>query len=364
VSDEILVFVGTYTRAEPHVEGRAEGIYAFSLDGASGRLRQIGVTPGIANPSFLAIEPRRRTLYAVCEVSDVDGQPGGALAAFTIDGAGALTPLGRRSTGSAGPCHVCLDQTASAALVANYNGGAVTLVPLDGQARPADPVQVIQHEGSSVNPTRQQEPHPHSVVVDGGNRVALVPDLGLDRIVLYRLDVEAGKLEPNAMPWAAARPGAGPRHLSFHPGERFFYVANELDSTVSLYSYDAEEGAAEEVQAVSTLPEGFAGTNYPADIHVHPSGCTVYVSNRGHDSLAIFSIDQDTGQLEPRGYQSTRGQFPRNFAIVPGGKLLLAANQNSDSIVAFAIDEETGELEPTGEVASVPSPVCIMFLAG
>ena len=361
MSDEILVFVGTYTRAEPHAQGRAEGIYAFSLDGASGRLRQVGMTAGITNPSFLAIEPRRRTLYAVCEVSEVGGQPGGGLMAYTIDGA-PLTPAGRRSTGSAGPCHVLIDQTARAALVANYSGGAVTLIPLDGEGRPADPVQVIQHEGSSVNPTRQQEAHPHSVAIDSRNRVALVPDLGLDRIVLYRLDVEAGKLEPNAMPWAAARPGAGPRHLSFHPGERFFYVANELDSTVSLYQYDGEQGAAEEIQALSTLPDGFTGTNHPADIHVHPSGRTVYVSNRGHDSLAGYSIDQETGRLEPLGHESTRGQCPRNFAIVPGGRLLLAANQNSDSIVAFAVDEATGKLEPTGEVASVPSPVCITFL--
>jgi 6-phosphogluconolactonase len=360
-----FVYVGTYTRTEPHVIGRAEGILVLSFDQASGALRPVGMARGVPNPSFLAVSPHRRTLYAVSEVPALDGEPGGALTAFAIDAeSGELTELNRTSTGSAGPCYVSVDRSGSFALAANYGGGAVTLLPIEDDGRLAAGRETVQHTGRSVHPERQQAAHPHSIVPDPTGRVALVPDLGLDRIVLYRLDAEAGKLVPARVPWVATRPGAGPRHLAFHPGGRHLFVCNELDSTVTAYAYDAEEGLPRPIQTVSSLPEGFSGTNYPADIHVHPSGRFLYASNRGHDSIAIFAIDEASGELAAAGHQSTQGRSPRNFAIDPEGRLLLAANQNSNTIVAFAIDRERGTLEPTGAVTEVPTPVCVQFLAG
>jgi 6-phosphogluconolactonase len=342
-----LVFAGTYAGAgEP-------GIHALDLDEATGRLAALGSTAGIVDPSFLAVDGGRRVLYAISEGGDT-------LAAFAFEpGSGRLTSLGIQPTGSAGPCYVSLDATGAAALVASYGGGAVTLFPLapDGTPRPA--TCRIQHEGGSIDPERQQGPHPHSIVADPGNRFALVPDLGADRIVLYALDAAASRLEPIPGSVTTKR-GAGPRHLAFHPDGRYFFVSNELDSTVTMYGYDAESGSASALHTLSTVPESFQGRNYPADIHVHPGGRFVYVSNRGYDTIALFEVDASLGRLTAAGQEPTQGEWPRNFAIAPGGGLLLAANQNSGSIVSFAIDRDTGALDPTGDVIQVPHPACVV----
>ena len=236
------------------------------------------------------------------------------------------------------------------------------MLPIRSDGGLASASDFVQHEGSSVHPRRQQGPHAHSANLDPANRFLLAPDLGMDKVMIYRLDLENGKLVANEPSHAPTTPGAGPRHLVFHPDGRYVYVINELGSTVTAFSYDADRGSLRELQSISTLPEGFSGDSTTADIHVHPNGGFLYGSNRGHDSIAIFGIDRNTGELSPRGHQSTLGNTPRNFAIHPSGEFLLAGNQDSDSIVIFRIDPRTGSLDTTGEAASVPMPVCIKFL--
>ena len=230
----------------------------------------------------------------------------------------------------------------------------------DGSLAPAS--DFIQHEGASVNPRRQDQAHAHSINPDAQNHFAYVPDLGQDRVVIYQMDTDDGRLVPNDPAYVEVNPGFGPRHFDFHPGGRWAYLINELGSTITAFEYDPESGGLSEFQVIGTLPTGFSGSNTTADIHVHPSGSFVYGSNRGHDSIAIFSVDEDSGRLTPLGHRSTGGRTPRNFGINPSGRFLLAANQDSDNIVSFHIDQESGLLTPTGHELSIPMPVCIRFL--
>jgi len=360
MTGSLFVYVGTYTRTSTHAQDRSDGLYVYRLNPATGALSLVSTVPGLVNPSFLALDVRRRLLYAVNEVAELDGQPGGAVSAFAIDRpSGMLTALNRQRTHGADPCYLSLDQTAKWLLVANYTSGSMTLLPIQADGALGQAAQVMQHQGSSVHPDRQAGPHAHSIVVDGANRFVLVADLGLDKIMLYRLDAAQGKLIPHAPPWASVKPGAGPRHLAFHPDGRWLYATNELDSTVTACSYDAQRGVLQELQSLSTLPQDFAGVNYPAHVQVSPSGQFLYVSNRGHDSLAVLQIDEATGVLTTVAHVSTRGQWPRHFTLDPTGNWLLAANQRSDTLVTFRVDPATGRLAPTGQVTKVPAPVCV-----
>jgi len=353
----LRVYVGTYTGP------KSQGIYQMRLDMATGALSAPELAGEAANPTFLALHPTGRFLYAVSEVRGPAGRAGGAVLAFAVDpDSGRLTLLGRQSTGGDGPCHVALDREGRVALAANYGSGSVCAMPLGAGGRPAEPVTVIQHAGSGPNPKRQQGPHAHSINADPTGRFALAADLGLDHVLVYRLDAARGTLAPHDPPFASVAPGAGPRHLAFHPGGRFAYVINELACTVTAFAWDAERGTLSEVQTVPTLPADFTGASTCAEVQVHPGGRFLYGSNRGHDSLAVFAIDPETGRLTPRGHQPTLGRTPRNFRIDPTGAWLLAANQNSDSVVVFRIDPATGRLEPTGATAAVPSPVCVTFV--
>ncbi|HJS09091.1 MAG TPA: lactonase family protein, partial [Pirellulales bacterium] len=246
-------------------------------------------------------------------------------------------------------------------LVANYGGGSVAVLPIDkdGRLRPAS--SFVQHKGSSVNPKRQEAPHAHSINVDPAGAFAVVADLGLDKVLVYRFDAAAGTLTANDPPHATVSPGAGPRHFAFHPSGRFAYVINEMNSTVTAFAYDAKKGTLSEIDTKSTLPGPQQG-NSTAEVQVHPSGKFLYGSNRGHNSLAIFRIDEKTGALTAAGHQLTGGRTPRNFGIDPTGKFVLAANQGSDSVVVFRVDQETGKLEETGQSIKVPTPVCVKFL--
>ena len=354
----MLVYVGTYTRTE------SEGIYVYRMDEKTGELSYISHAAGIENPTFLAIHPNGRHLYAVSEVPEYRGQSSGAIAAYDIDGdAGALTQINERPTGGPGPCHVAVDTTGRFALVANYLGGSVCVLPIRYDGSLGEATDFVQHEGSSVDPLRQGEPHAHSVNIDDSSGHVYVADLGIDKVMTYRLDADNGKLTPNDPPFAKLRDGAGPRHLAFHPDGKTAYLINELDSTVTAFGLDAELGALDEIQTLSTLPEDFSGTSHCADIHVSPSGRFLYGSNRGHDSIAIYSIDGGSGKMTLLGHEPTGGRTPRNFAIDPTGAFLLAANQDSDSIVTFRIDGGTVLLKATGGVATVPMPVCLKFLA-
>lgn len=357
MDQECYVYIGTYTRRT-----RSEGIYIYRQDLSSGQLTPAGVAQVPDSPAFVILHPTGRYLYAVSEVGSFGGQPTGGVKAFLVDAqSGALTFLNQQSSGGPGPCHVSVDKTGKYLLAANYAGGSVAMFPInqDGSLEPASDFH--QHQGSGPNPHRQEAAHAHSIWPDPANRYALVPDLGLDRVVVYKLDLAQGKLVPNDVPWAALHPGAGPRHLDFHPNGKWIYVINELDSTMTIFSYDAPRGVLTEVQSLSTLPASWRGTSWCADVHVHPTGKFVYGSNRGHDSIVVFAVDEATGKLTTVDYAYTQGEYPRNFGLDPTGKYLVAANQNTDNVLVYRIDQGTGRLTPTGQILQVPMPVCIKW---
>lgn len=352
----LLVYVGTYT------DRGSKGIYAYRLDEKTGALAPVGLVAETANPTFLAVHPNHRYLYAVNEVEQFDGKKGGGVTAYEIDRrTGRLRKIDSESTIGTGPCHITVDHAGKNVLVANYNSGSAAVLPIraDGGVGPA--TGFVQHEGSSVDKTRQEGPHAHCANLDAANRFAFVADLGLDKVLIYRFDGEKGTLTPNTPAFVKIADGSGPRHMAFHPNGRFAYVISELGNTVTAMRYDADTGALAPIQTLSTLPDGFAGKSYCAEIAVDPAGRFLYGSNRGDDSLAIFAIDPRTGRLTPAGHQSTLGTFPRNFALTPSGDLLLAANQDSDSIYAFRVDKSTGRLTPIGGKTEVSRPVCIVF---
>jgi 6-phosphogluconolactonase len=351
-----LVYVGTYSRT-----GRSEGIYVFRRNPETGALA-LRHTIADVDPSFLAFDPNKRFLFAVGETKEYEGRESGSVASYLIDQqTGNLTFLSRQATHGGDPCHLCTDPTGRYLLVANHEHGNVAVLPIeaDGRLRPASDLR--QHEGSGPGPT-QKGPHAHFVTIDPTGRYVLVDDKGIDKTMIYRLDLASGKLLPHDPPFTRLHAGAAPRHLSFHPSGRYAYVNGEADMTVTAFAYDGGRGVLEEIHYLSTLPEGTTGERLStAHILVEPSGRFLYVSNRGHDSIAIFAIDQATGRLTAIGHESTRGHTPRNFGIDPSGEFLYAANQNGDTIVHFRIDGQTGRLAPTGDVTPVGAPVCILF---
>ncbi len=353
------VYIGCYTGP------KSKGIHAFRLDMKTGELVAKGLVAETVSPSFLALHPNGRLLYAANEVGNFAGTKGGGVSAFSVDPAtGGLKFLNSQPTGGGGTCHLVVDKTGRNVLAANYGGGSVVVFPVDGQGRLKERATFIQHEGSSVDPRRQKGPHAHSINVSPDNHVAVVADLGLDKVMIYRFDSRKGKLTTNARAFATTKPGGGPRHFAFHPNGRFAYTNLEMASSVTAFAYDAKEGALEEVQTVSTLPAGFDGNNSTAETQVHPSGEFLYCSNRGHNSIAVFAINAKSGRLTHVGNTSTGGEIPRNFGIDPTGKFLIAANQKTDNLVVFRIDPKTGELKPTGHSAETPTPVCVKFLPG
>ena len=356
---DVWAYVGTYTRNKP-----SEGIYVFRFDAHTGKPGPPRLAVVSDNPSFLAIHPDGRHLYAANEVGDFGGQSSGAVTAYQVDPAtGELVAINQQPTRGSAPCHLVVSPQGRHVLVANYSGGSVAALPLRDDAG-LDPASSFhQHTGSSVDPRRQSGPHAHSINLDAAGRYAFAADLGLDKILVYRFDSQRGVLEPNEPAWAAVAPRAGPRHFAFHPSGAFAYVINEMNLTVTAFRYDADRGRLDQIQTISTLPEGTTGERLStAEVRVHPSGRFLYGSNRGHNTIAIFAIDQQDGKLTAVGHEPTQGSTPRNFAIDPSGQFLFAENQQSDSIVLFRIDDETGKLTATGERIEVPSPVCIRFL--
>jgi len=353
----MLVYVGTFT--EP---GGAEGIYLYRLDSATGALAPIHTVAGLNSPTWVALHPSRRYLYAVERHVDDDGLRTGAVTAFAVEPeTGRLSLLNRRPSYGVSPCYVSIHPSGRYAFAANYQSGHVAALPIGPDGQLGDATSVHHHQGSGPVARRQEGPHAHFITPDPAGRFVLACDLGIDKIMIYRFDPSNGTLEPNDPPFGAAPLGSGPRHLAFHPSGRFAYVINELASTMSAYAYDVTRGALELIETISTLPAGFSGSSSGAQVVVHPSGQYVYGSNRGHDSIAIFRIDQQSGRLTPLGHQPTQGRTPRNFNLDPSGSLLLAANQQSGSIVAFRVNAQTGGLTPTGAVTPVPAPVCIVF---
>ncbi len=351
----MFVYAGSYTQDD------AKGIHLCRLDPSTGALDYLSSAGGARNPSFLALDPGNRFLYSVCEVSGEDGA--GAIAAFSIDpDSGALTFLNQASSVGGGPCHLVVDASGAFVLAANYGSGSVCMLPIGDDGSLGEASDFVQHEGSSINPQRQTAPHAHSINIDPGNRYAFSPDLGLDKILIYELDLAEGKLTPNPhQPFVQVTPGTGPRHFTFHPNRKFAYVINEIGNTFTAFAYDESKGTLEEIHSVSTLPEGYSESTHTADLHVSPSGRFLYGSNRGHDSIVICAIDEGTGELNQVGLESTQGRNPRNFALDPSGSYLFAANQDTDSVVTFRVDADSGRLAATGDVVEMPKPVCLKF---
>jgi 6-phosphogluconolactonase len=353
-----LVYIGTYT------EKGSKGIYACRFDPATDRLTSVGLAVETVDPSFLAIDPSGRFLYAVNEISQYEGRTSGAVSAFAIaPGTGKLTFLNEVGSGGAGPCHLTVDKTGKYVLVANYGGGSLVVFPILGDGRLGQASAFVQHKGASVNPQRQEGPHVHSVYMSPDNRFVVSADLGLDEVFVYGFDAAKGTLAPNIPPSATVSSGAGPRHFAFSPNGKFGYVIDELQSTVTPFSYEAARGALDVLQPVSTLPQDFKGESTAAEVEVHPSGRFLYASNRGLDSIAVFAISSRKGTLTLLAEVPTLGKTPRSFAIDPTGSYLFAANQDSDNVMQFRINPNTGLLTPTGQVLQVPSPVCVIFLA-
>ena len=348
-----LLFVGTYT-----TKTESKGIYAYEFDGDTGKLTPKGVAAETLDPSWVAVHPSGKFLYAANEAGKSS-----AVSAFAIDAKGGeLTLLNQIPSLGEDPCYLSFDKTGKYLLVANYSSGTVAVFPILPNGRLGEHTAVVKDQGTTGPHKNQEGPHAHWIETSPDNRFALVADLGLDEVLVYKFDAASGTLTPNEPAFAKLKAGSGPRHIAFHPRGKFVFAVSELNSTATSFAYDGKKGALKEIGTVSTLPPGFSGRNDVAEAAVDPNGKFLYVSNRGNDSIAILSIDPAKGTLAPGGGVPTGGKEPRHFAIDPSGKYLLAENQYSNNIVVFKIDAATGGLTATGQVVEGPSPVNIAFL--
>jgi 6-phosphogluconolactonase len=353
----IPFFIGTYT------SGKSKGIYRATLDPSTGAVSEPQLIAETKNPSFLALHPTLNVLYAVAEVGGSDGKPGGMIKAFELAlPAGSHEARLRSEVTSAGdgPCFVAVDGSGRLATVANYGSGSVASFSIDATTGAlAGPRSVDQHVGTSIHPKRQQKSHAHCMLTDPSGRFALSADLGMDSLIVYRVDAINGTFERTGE--TRIEPGSGPRHLAFAPAAPFAYLTNELSNTVSVFSWDSDRGTLTLLQTISTLPNDFSGESSTAEIAVHPSGRFVYVSNRGHNSISCFLVEPTTGRLTLSGISSTQGDWPRHFAVTPDGTFAIVANQRSDTLVVLSVDSQTGVLRPTGVSVSVGAPACVRF---
>lgn len=356
---EYLMYVGTYTNA-----GKSQGIYAYRFQSSTGQITPIGLVAELPSPSFFTIHPNQRWLYAISEITRWEGQNNiGPVSAYAIDRqSGKLTLLNRVSARGSLPCFVSVDATGGNVLVANYIGGNIASIRINADGSLGESTAFVQHTGSSVDSRRQRKPFAHSINLSPDNRFAIVADLGLDKVLVYRFDAKKGSLEPNDPPSVSVKPGSGPRHFAFHPSGKYGYVINEMGSSITAFSWDKARGAFKELQTISTIPEDFKKENNCAEVQVHPSGRFVYGSNRGHDSIAVFAVDPARGTLTAVERVSTQGVMPRNFRIDPTGNFMVAGNQRTDNMIVYRIDRKTGRLTPTGQMLELGAPVCIKFV--
>ncbi len=348
----VRVYFGTQAR------GGQRGIYMALFDPSSGQLGEAVRATDSARPGFIAIHPDGRHLYATEAAGGAPAASEGAVSACRIEADGTLTDLNTRPSGGPGPCHVSIDPTGRWLLVANYRGGSCAVLPILENGELGEPTAIRRHSGSGPNPKRQEAAHTHSFNCDPAGQFALAADLGLDKILVYRL--KDGTLTPNAPACIQTAPGAGPRHLTFHPSGKFVYACMELNGTVAAYGY--RDGTLTELQTLPTLPADFDGENTTSEVCLTPDGRFLYVGNRGHESLAIFAVDPQRGTLSARGHEPTRGRHPRHFNIDPTGSFLIAANAHTDNVAVFRIDKQTGRLEFTGCEITVPVATCVQFL--
>jgi 6-phosphogluconolactonase len=355
VPGQFVVYVGTYT-----TKTESKGINAFRFDAATGKMSAAHLAAESPDPSFVAVHPSGKYLYAVNEAGKSS-----MVSAFAIDSANEkLTLLNQLPALGEDPCYISFDRTGKYVFVANYSSGNIAVFPILADGKLGDHTAQVQNAGTlGPNKERQEGPHAHWIEASLDNRFLLVADLGLDEVLLYRFNAATGSVTPNQPAFVKLKAGAGPRHIAFHPNGKFVFVAGEVDSTVTSFSFDAKKGALKQIASLSTLPASYSGRNDVAEIAVHPNGTFLYVSNRGHDSMAVFAIDRSKGTVAFVEDVPTGGKEPRHFAIDPTGKFLLAENQFSDNIIEFQIDPRTGKLIQTGEVISVPSPACLQFVS-
>ena len=345
-----ILYIGSY----------GKGVTAYRFDAATGQLQSIGLAGEVTSPSFLATDKDFRYLYAV---SELEGKGNGSVAAFAIDrGTGSLHSLNSQSSGGVAPCHLAVDKTSKMVIVANYTSGGVSAYPIEPDGRLGEMSLLMTAQGSGPDAARQEGPHAHEVVISADNRLAYVPDLGLDHIRLYQLAPATAKLTPNNPPFVQQTPGMGPRHLAFTPDEKFAYVMNELKSQVSVFAHNSANGSLMKIQDISSLAPGYAGENAPAEILVDSAGRFVYATNRGEDTIAVFSINGSDGKLTMVQSISSQGKNPRGLEIDPTGSFIFAGNQDSNNFVIYHIEKTTGRLSPTGEVIHTPSPVAFLFV--
>ena len=352
-----IMYVGTYT------DGTSKGIYAYHFDASTGQISPMGLMAETPEPTFLALHPSGRFLYAVNEVNRFDGKQTGSVTAFSIDHTtGKLTQLNQVSTGGPGPCHLIVDATGKTLLVANYAGGSFASFPIASDGKPGAAASFIQDQGSSVDKSRQAEPHGHSVNLPKNNKFMLGADLGTDKVMIFRLDAANGKITPGDPPSAPVKPGSGPRHLVIAPDQKHVYVLSEMASAVTTFDFDPSTAAMKEIDMVSALPPDFKGQSTAAEIAIDAGGKFVYTSNRGHDSIAVFAVDKGTGKLKLIQNESTGGGQPRAFALDPSGKYLIAGNQQTNNISVFKVDHASGKLTPNGGKYDLGAPVSFVFL--
>jgi 6-phosphogluconolactonase len=352
-----LVYFGTYTG------GKSQGIYVAEFEPGTGKLGQARLVAKTENPTFLALSPGNKVLYAVNEVGDFQGRNSGAVSAFKMDTeTGDLSLLNQQPSGGSGPCHLAVAENGGCVLVANYGSGSVAVLPIEADGRLRAPSASIQHRGSSVNHERQEGPHAHFITWSPDNRVVLACDLGLDQIMLYRLNAAQTSLISNDPPFFRIKAGSGPRHLAFDPKGHFAYVLSEMLSTLTCCAYDSDTGQLKEIQTVSTLPENYSGASTGAEVQMHPAGRFVYASNRGHNSIAVFEVDSGTGRVRLVQTEPSQGKTPRHFCVDPTGRWLIVENQDSDNVVVFAVNLSTGHLSETGHSQQIGAPVCAVFV--
>jgi len=360
--ENFLVYFGTSTNAK----NGSKGVYVSRFNTATGELTEPQLAVEAGNPGFLAIHPSKKFLYACGDVTSAEGKKAGGISAFGIDSkSGKLTLINQAATTGAGPCHVSVDKTGKVATISNYGSGSISSYAIKEDGSVSPEVSFFQHEGSSIDPKRQAGPHAHSVNFSPDNRFAFACDLGLDKVLIYKVDTASGKLTPNDPPFAKTPAGGGPRHLAFHPSGKFVFVNNEMGMSETVFSYDAEKGALTEIETVSTLPEADRGMKglSTAESVAHPNGRVVYVSNRTHDTIAVFACDPATGKLTLLQNVPVEGKIPRNICLDPTGKWLIAAHQDSATAALFKVDQDSGKLTFTGTKVNVPGSICVRFLA-
>ena len=346
------LYFGTYTNASP-----SEGIYHSTFDSTTAVLSKPKLAAKVSSPTFLAIHPNNKIVYAISERNP------GEVSAFAIDPhTKHLNFINKVSSGGIGPCHLSLSVDAKTLLVANYSSGSLSSIPIKIDGSLGTPASQIKHKGSSVNKNRQEAPHAHSINITPDNKFAYVADLGIDKIMIYNLDTKTSKLTTNTPSYFATKPGAGPRHLTFHPNGKLVYLINELDNTLIALSYNSTNGELKELQSISTLPSGFKGKSKTAEVNIHPNGKFLYASNRGHDSIATYAINSDTGMLTFVSFQKYEINNPRHFNLDPSGKFCIVGSQDTNQISLFKIDQKNGELIPTKTKYTIGKPVCIKFL--